>query len=210
MDKSLAVERMSETENLTDGLDDDDANWLLEWGTSHVGDLIAGIADDDAAGEKVNQLMAVMRSLNGIAADHDAKSPADLASDITKLSGQYAAAFGGAATRSDADVTRLAQALPSLAPRDVMQRLLDFLAPEQPPSSSAAPQLSQESQPAQPAQPATTTTQAPLAEGQPKEPAPPTQPEATSQPAATQSPQDHTEPAASSASEPEPRTPSEH
>ena len=49
MDEALAIERITETEKLTDGLDDD-ANWLLQWGTSRVGGLIAGIADEEAAG----------------------------------------------------------------------------------------------------------------------------------------------------------------
>src|SRR5258708_39606851 len=94
MDEALAIERITETENLTDGLDDDDATWLLQWGTSRVGGLIAGIADEEAAGEKVNQLMAVMRLLNAIAADRTVKDPASLGDDIRALRERYAAAFG--------------------------------------------------------------------------------------------------------------------
>lgn len=129
MDEKLAIERISETENLTDGLDDDDANWLLQWGTSRVGKLIAGIADDDAAGEKVNQLMAVMRSLNAIATDRAAETPAQLGESIQTLHDQYSAAFGSAAPHSEDEIAQLSGALSTLTARDAIQRLLDFLTP---------------------------------------------------------------------------------
>src|SRR6185437_11547059 len=125
MDENLAIERISETENLTDGLEDDDANWLLQWGTSRVGKLIAGIADDDAAGEKVNQLMAVMRSLNAIVADRAAETPAQLGASIQALRDQYGAAFGSVAPHSEDEIAHLGGALSTMTARDVMQRLLD-------------------------------------------------------------------------------------
>jgi hypothetical protein len=31
MDRQTAIDRITEPENLTDGLEDDDANWLLDW-----------------------------------------------------------------------------------------------------------------------------------------------------------------------------------
>jgi hypothetical protein len=82
MDRQTAIDRITETENLTDGLEDDDANWLLDWGIAHVDGLVTGIKDEDAAGKKLNQLMAVMRSLNQIAADRAAKPSDALAADI--------------------------------------------------------------------------------------------------------------------------------
>ncbi|HEX6540208.1 MAG TPA: hypothetical protein VF040_00520, partial [Ktedonobacterales bacterium] len=85
MDEALAIERITENENLTDGLNDEDARWLLQWGTGHAGELIAGATDDEAAGQKINQLMAVMRSLNAIAADRTVKDSASLAADIRTL-----------------------------------------------------------------------------------------------------------------------------
>lgn len=129
MDETLAIERISETENLTDGLDDDDANWLLQWGTSRVGKLIAGIADDDAAGEKVNQLMAVMRSLNAIATDRAVETPAHLGESIQTLRDQYGAAFGSVAPHSGDEIAQLSGALSTATARDAMQRLLDFMTP---------------------------------------------------------------------------------
>src|SRR5262249_5634933 len=73
MDRQTAIDRITETENLTDGLEDDDANWLLDWGIAQVDGLVTGIKDEDEAGEKLNQLMSVMRTLNQIAADRAAK-----------------------------------------------------------------------------------------------------------------------------------------
>jgi hypothetical protein len=94
MDRETAIDRITETENLTDGLEDDDANWLLDWGIAHVDGVITGITDEDAAGDKLNQLMAVMRSLNQIAADRAAKPPDALAADIRMFLERYQQAFG--------------------------------------------------------------------------------------------------------------------
>jgi phosphatidylserine/phosphatidylglycerophosphate/cardiolipin synthase-like enzyme len=131
MDEDLAIERITENENLTDGLEDDDANWLLHWGTSRVGGLIAGIDDDEMAGEKVNQLMAVMRSFNAIAADRSTKTPAALGDDIRALRDQYRATFGGISPANEHAITRLSNTMSSMTARAAMQQLLAFLeAPE--------------------------------------------------------------------------------
>jgi hypothetical protein len=53
MDRQAAIDRITETENLTDGLEDDDANWLLDWGAAQVDGLVTGIKDADAEGESV-------------------------------------------------------------------------------------------------------------------------------------------------------------
>lgn len=94
MDRQTAIDRITETENLTDGLEDDDANWLLDWGIAHVDGLVTGIKDEDAAGEKLNQLMSVMRTLNQVASDRAAKSPDALAGDIRTFLERCQQAFG--------------------------------------------------------------------------------------------------------------------
>jgi hypothetical protein len=98
MDRQIAIDRITETENLTDGLEDDDANWLLDWGIGHVDGLVTGIADEDAAGDKLNQLMAVMRTLNQIASNRAAKPPDALAADIRTFLERYQQAFGAPET----------------------------------------------------------------------------------------------------------------
>jgi phosphatidylserine/phosphatidylglycerophosphate/cardiolipin synthase-like enzyme len=127
MDTHIAVERILETENLTDALDDDDATWLLNWGTLRVGALIAGLDDEDEAGAKVNHLLAVMRSLNALAGEHATTSLQTLAVQIRTLRERYAAAFGSASPLGDAAISRLAAALSAMAPREVMQTLLACL-----------------------------------------------------------------------------------
>jgi hypothetical protein len=103
MDRQTAIDRITETENLTDGLEDDDANWLLDWGIAQVDGLVTGIKDEDAAGEKLNQLMSVMRTLNQIAADRAAKAPDALAGDIRTFLERYQQAFGAPKAAAPAD-----------------------------------------------------------------------------------------------------------
>ena len=96
MDKQLFVERILETENLTDELDDSDANWLLDWGIGRLDQVLQGATDEDSAGERVNALMAVMRKMNRIVGSYTGKSTPDLAEDLAALDGLFAQAFGRA------------------------------------------------------------------------------------------------------------------
>jgi len=105
MDRQIAIDRITETENLTDGLEDDDANWLLNWGIAHVDGLVTGIKDEDAAGEKLNQLMAVMRTLNQIASDRAAKPAGALAADVRTFLERYQLAFGAPKAATPAPAT---------------------------------------------------------------------------------------------------------
>ncbi len=140
MDVSEAKDRMLEVENLTDALEDDDANWLLDWGTKQVGPLIQGIADDDQAGEKVNQLMGVMRSVNRITGDRSAAPPDELADDIHQLVDKYNAAFGTSVSPSNEQITALVGHIGTLSEHDAMQALLDFVAqPSVPQAVQPAP-----------------------------------------------------------------------
>src|SRR5829696_3453603 len=94
MDEEIAKERILETANLTDGLADDEANWLIDWGIGHIHTLIGSIADDEVAGKKIINLMAIMRTLNQIVADRAAKPAATLAEDIRTYMTDYAQVFG--------------------------------------------------------------------------------------------------------------------
>ena len=157
MDVADAKERMLEVENLTDALEDDDANWLLDWGTQRVGPLIQGIADDDQAGEKVNQLMGVMRSVNRITGDRSAAAPDELADDVRGLVEKYNAAFGTNVSPSDEQIKALVASIGTLSERDTMQALLNSVAqPSAAPSASAPPNAAASSD----AQPAATQANA--------------------------------------------------
>ncbi len=126
MDEQRAIERITETENLTDGLEDADANWLLDWGIGHVHDLLQGIQDDDVAGEKIHTLMAVMRKLNQITADRAAKPPKALSDDIKVFVSLYRAAFGQTRRASAAEYEQTAGTIAARPPVEAMQALISL------------------------------------------------------------------------------------
>jgi len=128
MDPQMAIERILETENLTDSLEDPDANWLLEWGIGHVPKLIGDITDEEAAGTKVNELMAVMRKLNQISADRAVKPADSLAADITELAGFYSKAFGEIRKLGKDDFIHTAGEIGKKSPLETLQFLITFVA----------------------------------------------------------------------------------
>jgi hypothetical protein len=94
MDKKPFVERLLEVENLTDELQDRDANWLLDWGIGKLDTLLSDISDPETAGLKVNRLMAVMRKINRIAGSYAEKNSVDLADELRALQQLCLVAFG--------------------------------------------------------------------------------------------------------------------
>jgi hypothetical protein len=124
MDKQAAIDRILETENLTDGLEDDDAKWLLDWGIGFLPALIGELEDEDAAGAKVNELMAVMRQINQIVADRNATSPEDLADAVVALAEAHARAFGGNRPLKPEDPSKLAALLAAQPSRQAMLALI--------------------------------------------------------------------------------------
>jgi hypothetical protein len=124
MDKQAAIDRILETENLTDGLEDDDAKWLLDWGIGFLPALIGELEDEDAAGAKVNELMAVMRQINQIVADRNAASPEDLADAVVALAEAHARAFGGNRPLKPEDPSKLAALLAAQPSRQAMLALI--------------------------------------------------------------------------------------
>lgn len=129
MDEQAAIDRILETENLTDGLEDEDARWLLDWGINYVPALIGKLSDEDAASAKVNQLMAVMRKINQIVADRQDATAEDLADPITGLAGAYAQAFGSARPFGSGAALDLAASLSERTARQAMQALIEAVQP---------------------------------------------------------------------------------
>lgn len=127
MNEQAAIDRILETENLTDGLEDEDANWLLDWGVDQVPELIGGINDNEAAGTKVNELMAVMRRLNQITADRAVKPPQALGEDITALAQAYHQAFGSGGSADPKKVKKLARSVAQKSPKKTMETLISWL-----------------------------------------------------------------------------------
>jgi hypothetical protein len=85
MNKDLFIEKILETENLTGELEDDDANRLLNWGIDRVDDLLAGVNDDEVAGDKINDLMALMRQLNRITGSYATDTTVELVDGLARL-----------------------------------------------------------------------------------------------------------------------------
>ena len=103
MEEQAAIDRILETENLTDGLEDDDANWLLDWGINLAPGLIGGLDDEELAGTQVNRLMAVMRKLNTLVADRQARPAEELSGLLADLASSYRLAFGQASPSDQQD-----------------------------------------------------------------------------------------------------------
>lgn len=122
MDKQRAVDRILETENLTDNLEDDEANWLINWGVGQVDSLLAGAKDDDEAGEKISQLMDVMRHLNRLIPRRDQAASEDVQAFLDK----YQQAFGQAVPHHTDEHAQAAGELADKTPLDAIQHLLNF------------------------------------------------------------------------------------
>lgn len=127
MDQQRAKERILETENLTDALEDEDADWLLNWGIAHIPDVLKDTHDEEAAGEKVNALMAVMRELNTITADRAAQGAPALAEKIQKLTEAHRQAFGHAPQVTPEAAKQVASTLAEKSPHEALETLIDFL-----------------------------------------------------------------------------------
>ncbi len=83
------IDRMLETENLTDMLADPEANLLLDWGSAQMSGLLTGINNEAAANAKASQLMAVMRSINKLMGDRQVLSQDELVQALQDLRTKY-------------------------------------------------------------------------------------------------------------------------
>ena len=103
METERFVQKILDTENLTDELEDSDASWLLDWGIGQLAVVLQDETDAEAAGEKTNCLMAVMRKMNRIAGLYARKAPSDLAEDLAQLDELMAQAFPSGEAPADFD-----------------------------------------------------------------------------------------------------------
>lgn len=124
MDKQRYIEHMLETENLTDALEDADANWLLDWGISKLDDVLLGVADREVADHRASALMTVMRKMNTIAGNNTAKDPQSLALDLDELQDLFAAAVPSRKSLvARPDFVEAAVRLSQLSARQVLEYL---------------------------------------------------------------------------------------
>lgn len=122
IDQQRFIERMLESENLTDELDDEDASWLLNWGIGQIGELIKYAADIDAASDIVNALMQFMRLLNRIGGNPAANSSRML----PELLERHSAAFGSSYTPSEMDYRQIIEKLSAMTSRQAMEFIINW------------------------------------------------------------------------------------
>jgi hypothetical protein len=170
MDENVAISRILEVPNLTDELEDDEANLLIDWASKNVGKLIEDVPDEDAAGEKVNDLMEVMRKINRLAALRKQRTPEQIQAEVDQFGATVEKAFGAApaalaapaAAQADAPEGQpLAAALKEQSDKDFVQSMialaqssLNLVAP--PASTPAMPTTTPTTTPTTPATPTTT------------------------------------------------------
>lgn len=123
VDRQVLIDRLLESENLTDNLEDDDANTLINWGVAQIKPLVNHITDEDAAGEKVNDLMALMRQVNSIAGNLSTVSE----DKIQKLLEQFTQTFDKDHHVSDDDLKAVAEKLSQMQPGEAVKYLLDWM-----------------------------------------------------------------------------------
>jgi len=78
IDPQNFIDRMLETENLTDALEDEDADYLLNWGVAQLKEKLGKFDDKKDAGEYTNALMSFMRTVNQITGNLESIQPEDL------------------------------------------------------------------------------------------------------------------------------------
>ena len=122
MDVQLFIDRLLETENLTDNLDDEAANTLIKWGVDHIDPLIKD-KDEEAAGTKVNQLMRFMRAVNSIAGDPSTVST----SSLRKLAEYFAETFDQGRPISEMERRIASQRISRMQPKDAVEYLLKWM-----------------------------------------------------------------------------------
>ena len=123
MERQTFVDRLLESENLTDQLEDEDANLLLDWGIAKIDGLIEGVADHEAAGEKVNGLMHVMRGLNTLAGDPSGVS----AQGLIDLLDRYNLIAVGNISVAEAEHRTLAEQISKAQPGEAIRMLTEWL-----------------------------------------------------------------------------------
>lgn len=123
MDRQLFVDRLLESENLTDQLEDDPANSLLDWGVQQIDGLIEGLEDQDAAGEKINSLMHVMRGLNALAGD-----PKNISHEgLIDLLNRYTQIVGGSMQVEEDERRLLVEKIANRQSGNAVQHLTEWL-----------------------------------------------------------------------------------
>jgi hypothetical protein len=125
-DQQKFIDRMLEAENLTDYLEDDDADYLTNWGIAQLKEIIGKIEDIPTAGEYTNYLMGFLRTLNQITGNLDNIQQ----DDLVQLVERRQKAFGPWRDLTPGDYIEATSRLEAMTPRQAIDYLLRWLLPE--------------------------------------------------------------------------------
>ena len=132
VDPQLFIDRLLETENLTDYLEDDDADYLIHWGIIQLKGIIAEAEDLATAGEMTNNLMGFMRTLNQTTGHlHNIQQ-----NDLVRLADYHQKTFGPGRDLAPGDYLEATSQLKAMTPRQALDYLLNWLLLEENPSSN--------------------------------------------------------------------------
>ena len=135
-DPQKFIDRMLEAENLTDYLEDEDADYLIDWGVTQLREKLGQIEDDSIAGEFANNLMGFIRKLNQIAGNLENVLPAN----VFQLADRHQKAFGGPERDLiQSDYLKPASDLVVMTPRQAIDYLLKWPFPEEKLPSEESP-----------------------------------------------------------------------
>ena len=128
METDRFADRLLEVENLTDNLEDNEANILINWGIGQLDTLVSDLEDEEIAGDKVNALMQFMRGINGLVGSLTDISPEGL----QNLAERYAQVFGDAHKVEQAECETAAAKVANMQPQEAVQFLLEWVLPASP------------------------------------------------------------------------------
>jgi hypothetical protein len=123
VDRQVLIDRLLESENLTDNLEDEDANVLIKWGIAQIDHLLEGINDDETAWTKITHLTNLMRQINTIAGNPSTVSQEKL----LKLLEQYSQTFDKAHQISEDERKAVAEKLSQMQSGEAVKFLLEWM-----------------------------------------------------------------------------------
>jgi hypothetical protein len=128
VDRQVFIDRILETENLTDNLEDKDANTLLNWGITQVDVLMEDALDPESAGERVSDLMHVMRGLNALAGN-----PARVTMEaIADILNRYSTMIGRTLQADEDERRSMAERVSQMQPGAAVRFLIEWLQTKKP------------------------------------------------------------------------------
>jgi hypothetical protein len=117
------IDRMLESENLTDNLRDQEAQWLLDWGITELRRLASEVEDDQNLSERASALMKLMRGLNRLVGGLPDVEQAEM---VRLLESRFAA-YGTSRPVEQGAIDEAVTALAVLTPRRALEFLIDWV-----------------------------------------------------------------------------------